>query len=68
MKIPKRIKKALKKRTKAALQMKLLNMEIDNFIRDNNIPVDPEDYLNGSGIIETPFASVERIKQAIREV
>ena len=66
MKIPKRIEQLIDRRASLACKLSKISSEVDNFILNNHIVgIDESDYLYGSEIVTNPYASAERVKEAI---
>lgn len=66
MRIPKEISAALKKRTKAANDLNEADRIVSDFILDNGIAVEEEDFLTGVEMYANPFASECRVREAIK--
>ncbi len=65
MKVPKYIEKALEQRAKAATKLIETDCVISDFIRENDIEAEYDDYQLSVGIFENPYESSERVKEAI---
>lgn len=65
MKIPKYIENKLDRRARLAEELMLIDLEISNWIDKNDVLVDTDDYRTGYEMYTNPYASAERIKQAI---
>lgn len=65
MKIPKEISAALKKRTKAAEDLMDVDSIITDFINEHGIAVEEYDYCTGVEMYANPYASEERVRNAI---
>ena len=65
MKIPKRIEKMIDRRARIASDLNAIDSELAEWIEDNKIEVQEYDYCSGVEMYANPYASAERIKQAI---
>ena len=65
LKIPKYIEQALQKRVKAAVQLMDIDEIITDFINENNIDAEYEDFCGGCEMYINPYDSAERIRQSI---
>lgn len=66
MKIPKYIDKLIERRAKLAENLNLADCLLTEFIVKNKIDVAEYDYATGVEMYANPYASAERIREAIR--
>lgn len=66
MKIPKYINKLLDRRARLAEDLNSVDCMITNWITDNNIDVEEYDYNTGVEMYANPYASADRIREAIK--
>ena len=66
MKIPAKVENALKRRVNAALKWWEADYIISDFLNENGIECDSEDYSGGVEAISNPGESADRIREAIR--
>lgn len=66
MKIPKYIEKLLDRRAKLAADLNSVDVKITEYICKHEIEVEIYDYASGVEMYANPYASVERVKEAIR--
>lgn len=67
MRIPKEISAALKKRTKAAIDLNKADSIVSDFIMENDIKIDDADYLTGVEMYANPYTSECRVREAIKK-
>lgn len=67
MKLTKKMEALIDKRTALAIELMKVGSQIDDFIMENGLENEVEDYdwLTGVEIYASPWASGERIKEAI---
>lgn len=65
MKIPKRIEKMIDRRARIASDLNAIDYELAKWLEDNKIEAQEYDYCSGIEMYANPYASAERIKQAI---
>lgn len=66
MKMPKYIEQKLDRRAKLAMELMNIDSELTEWIEKNAIVVEDYDYCTGIEMYANPYASVDRIKEAIR--
>ena len=66
MKIPKYIEKKIDRRAKLASDLNSVDSELTKWLDNNKIEVETYDYCTGVEMYANPYASAERIKEAIR--
>ena len=67
MKIPKNIDKALKERTKFAQELLTSMSIVDDWLDAHNVKCEEYDTHTGCEIYVNPYASEQRIREAIRK-
>lgn len=67
MKIPKYIDRALKQRTKLALQLDSISYSVDEFLIKHNIEPDTSCWGTGVEIYIHPFDAEEEVRRAIEK-